>query len=86
MKKLFILTVFAIVFLSGCAYFQPKQYVLTETEQQYFIPADTSFHARLVKDGPIVEVRRTQPTWAIDAGNLAKLQEQANVCTLKGGK
>ena len=83
MKKFLVL--FVLIF-AGCAMFQPKNYVLTETEQQYFIPADTPFSARLVKDGPIVEVRRTQPTWAVDAGQLATLQEQANACTLKGGK
>jgi hypothetical protein len=37
----------------------------------------------VVKDGPVVEVRRTQPTWAIDAGYLVKLQEEANAKVLQ---
>ena len=69
-------------FLSGCASILHKNYILSETEMQYFIPANTPFHARLVKDGPIEEVRRTQDTWAVDAGRLAKLEEMANSCTL----
>ena len=72
-----------VVCLQGCATFQPKTYVLTETESYYYIPPNTSFNAQLVKDGPIVEVRRVQPTWAVDAGYLAKLQEAANAAVIK---
>lgn len=84
------MAVFALVFVlltvvvfTGCAMFQrPPSYILTETESYYFIPPNTPFKARLVKDGPLVEVQRVQPTWAVDAGYLAKLQEAANAVTL----
>jgi hypothetical protein len=68
--------------INGCASFGRNTYILTETEQYYFIPPNTAFNAQLVKDGPVVEVKRTQPTWAVDAGYLAKLQEEANAKTL----
>ena len=86
MKKLITVSLLTLFILTGCASFKPKTYVLTESEQKYFIPANTPFNAVLVTGGPIVEVRRTVPTWAVDAGNLAKLEEQANACTLKGVK
>jgi len=82
MNKLVVGAVLFVLIFTGCASFQPKSYVLTESEQKYFIPADTPFHARLVTNGPIVEVRRMQPSWVVDSGNLAKLEEQANACTL----
>ena len=85
MKKLIIFGLFVLI-LTGCASFKPKTYVLTESEQKYLIPANTPFSAQLTTGGSVVEVRRTVPTWAVDAGNLAKLEEQANACTLKGGK
>lgn len=73
----------SLLLLTGCTHFTPQTYVLTETEQQYLIPANTSFHARLSLNGPIVEVMRTVDTWAVDAGKLARLEEAANACTLK---
>jgi hypothetical protein len=85
MKKLIITLGLAVLILSGCTFlftgcssFQRKNYVLTETEQMYFIPPNEPFRARLTKDGPVEEVRRTLPSWAVDAGYLAKLQEEAN--------
>ncbi len=82
MRKL-IASVLFVLILTGCASFQPKTYVLTESEQKYLIPANTPFSAQLTTNGPIVEVRRTVSTWAVDAGNLARLEEAANACTLK---
>jgi len=81
MKKFLIL--FLIFCVAGCTYFPRKNYVLTETEQMYFIPPNESFRARLTKDGPVEEVRRTLPSYAVDAGYLAKLQEEANANVLK---
>lgn len=86
MRKLIAVSVLFVLILTGCASFKPKTYVLTESEQKYFIPANTPFNAILVTGEPVVEVRRTVPTWAVDAGNLARLEESANACTLKGGK
>ena len=79
MKKYFVgLLIFSIL-LTGCARFQPQpSYILSETEQYYFIPPNTPFKCQLEKGGPLVEVQRTQPTWAVDSGYLAKLQESAN--------
>ena len=89
MKKLLIALGLAAIllagctFLSGCASVLHKNYVLTETESYYLVPANTSFKARLVKDGPIEEVRRTADSYAVDSGYLVKLQEMANVNTFK---
>ena len=75
----FVLAVLGLLVLNGCAMFQRQPtYVLTETETYYLIPPDTPFKAQLIKGGPLVEVRRTQPTYAVDSGYLAKLQEAAN--------
>ena len=69
--------------MQGCAMFQRQpRYVLTESETYYFVPPNTPFKAQLVKDGPLVEVQRTQPSWLVDSGYLSKLQEAANAATL----
>lgn len=83
MKKIISISVLFVLIFTGCASFKPKTYVLTESEQKYLIPANTPFSAQLTTGGPVVEVRRTVPTWAVDAGNLAKLEEQANACVIK---
>lgn len=78
-SSIFILAILGLSVLNGCAMF-PRQpsYILSETEQYYYIPPNTPFKCQLEKDGPLVEVQRMQPTWAVDAGYLAKLQEAAN--------
>jgi len=82
-KRIFAGLLILSVLLSGCAMFQRQpSYILSETEQYYFIPSNTPFKCRLVKDGPLVEVQRTQGTWAVDAGYLVKLTEQANARAL----
>ena len=80
-----VLLAFVIWVLSGCASVH-KSYVLTETEQYYFIPAGTPFNAVLVKGQPPVEVIRAKDTWAIDASYLVKLQEEANAHVLNPPK
>ena len=90
MKKLIIAFGMAAILLvgctflfTGCASILHKNYVLTETESYYFIPADTPFKARLIKNGPIEEVRRTRDSWVVDSGYLVQLQEKANANTFK---
>ena len=83
MKKLIAMIALFMLILTGCSTFSPKNYILTESELKYFIPPDTAFNAVIVTGGPVVEVRRTQPTWAVDAGTLAKLEEQANACIIR---
>jgi len=80
---LLVILCLLLISISGCASLGRNTYILTETESYYYIPPNTSFNAQLVKDGPVVEVKRTQPTWAVDAGYLAKLQEEANAQALK---
>jgi len=78
MKKILFMLILLLV--SGCATTKPT--VLLETGAYYLIPANTPFRA-IVKDGGKVEdVVRTHDSYAVDAGLLIKLQEEANSCTL----
>jgi hypothetical protein len=63
-----------------------KTYILSETESYYFIPAGTTFNAVVEKGKPPIEVVRVKDTWAVDAGYLAKLQEEANAGALSPKK
>ncbi len=83
MKKLFYVLIgcLLLVALTGCGTTRPM--ILTETGQYYFIPAGTPFTAVVYKDEPPVEVTRTKPSWVVDAGYLATLQEEANAIVLE---
>ena len=78
MKKWWIVLLLVGLMAAGCSGWRKKTYILTETQQYYFIPAGTPFHAVMVKGQKPVEVIRDQPTWAVDAGYLMKLQKEAN--------
>ena len=79
MKKILFLPL--VLFIIGCASTRPT--VLLETEAYYLIPANTPFKAVVKDGGPVVEVQRPYPSYAIDAAMLIRLQEQANACTLR---
>ena len=81
MRKV-IAVLFLMLVVCGCATVK-KNYILTESEQYYFIPAGTPFNAVIVKGQAPVEVRRVKDTWGVDAGYLAKLQEEANAAVIK---
>ena len=76
-KSLLLLIVF---FAMGCASTKPT--VLLETETYYLIPANTPFKAVVADGGKVEEVVRTHDSYAVDAGLLIKLQEQANSCAI----
>jgi len=75
------LLLLSILFVVGCATTKPM--VLLETEAYYLIPANTTFKAVVKDGGPVVDVQRTHDSYAVDAGMLIKLQEQANACTIR---
>jgi len=79
MRKLSLLL--CVLFVVGCASTKPM--VLLETEAYYLIPAGTTFRAVAVDGGPVIEVQRTHDSYAVDAGMLIKLQEEANACTIQ---
>lgn len=68
-----------VILLGGCSF---RRYILSETEQYYLIPAGTTFNAVVLKGQPPIPVTRDKDTWAVDAGYLAKLQEDANANAL----
>ena len=70
----------AVFFIVGCASTKPT--VLLETETYYLIPANTPFKAVVEDGGKVEDVVRTYNSYAVDAGLLIKLQEQANSCTI----
>ena len=78
MKKFLLLMI--VFFSMGCASTKPT--VLLETETYYLIPANTPFKAVVVDGGKVKDVVRTHDSYAVDAGLLIKLQEQANSCTI----
>jgi len=78
MKKVILLL--AVLFLMGCKTTQPT--VLLETEAYYLIPANTPFKAIIEDGGKVEDVVRTHDSYAVDAGMLIKLQEDANNCTI----
>ncbi len=67
---------------AGCASLGRNTLILTDKETYYFIPAGTPFKARIVKDGPLVDVVRDRGSFNVDAGYLAELQEAANARAL----
>jgi len=81
MKKILLIVVLGM-FLSGCG--SAKRWVLTESEQYYFIPKGTEFNAVIIKGQAPVPIVRSQDTWAVDAGFLAELHEEANRKALEG--
>ena len=78
--RMFFLVGFFML-LPGCA---TTIKVLPESDIQYKIPANTPFSVQMIDKGPITQVQRPTDSWNIEAGNLSKLQEQADACTLKG--
>ena len=83
--KLWLLAILLapLLLTSGCASFGKSTVILTDKEAYYFIPAGTPFKARIVKDGPLVEVTRDRDSYNLDAGYLAELQETANARVLQ---
>ena len=71
-----------LLLTSGCASFGKSTLILTDKETYYFIPPGTPFKARIVKDGPLVDVVRDKGSFNVDAGYLAELQESANAKAL----
>lgn len=77
LKKIFLVSLIACcIIASGCA--RGRQWILTDNEVYYLIPAGTPFQARVVKDGPLQPVVRDRDSYNIEAGYLVKLQEEAN--------
>ena len=83
--KLWLLAILLapLLLTSGCASFGKSTVILTDKETYYLIPAGTPFKARIVKDGPLVEVTRDRDSYNLDAGYLAELQETANARVLQ---
>jgi len=83
MKRLIVVMVIAIM-SAGCSYGrQGGIYILNESEQYYLIPAGTPFNAVIQKGQPPIEIMRNVPTWAVDAGYLNRLQQEANAAVLE---
>lgn len=61
--------------LSGCV---TKPTVLLESEQYYFVPANTTFEAKETKKSELKKYKRTTDSYNVDASTLIKLQEEAN--------
>jgi len=80
MKRLFLLLMLVLL-ACGCATTKPT--VLLETEAYYLIPANTPFKAVVKDGGPVEDVVRSRDSYAVDAGLLIKLQEEANHCTIQ---
>ena len=78
MKELMLL--FSLILIAGCVTTSPT--VLLETEAYYLIPANTPFRAIVEDGGPVEDVIRNHDSYAVDAGMLIKLQEEANSCLI----
>lgn len=81
--KMILVLAVAVMLMSGCRQYERRVYVLPEGKRYYFIPAGTTFKARIVRDGPVVDVVRTEDTWGVPAGYLAELQKEAGAKALE---
>jgi len=82
MKKYYFLLIATILVFVGCTASRPPT-ILAETDQYYFIPAGVEFTAVIIDGEAPQKVTRTKNTWAVDAGYLAELQEEANANALE---
>ena len=65
-----------LLLISGCAHCEKSINILTDDEVYYYIPAGIEFTAEI--NGKMTQVKRSKPTWAVDAAYLIKVQEEAN--------
>jgi ABC-type bacteriocin/lantibiotic exporter with double-glycine peptidase domain len=74
-----------LALLQGCASCG-RNTVLLESEQRWYIPAGTEFHAQSTVGGPLLPFTRQTGSWVVSAADLAELEETANACTMKSLK
>jgi len=77
MKRVIVIALVAVL-LGGCIFARGRDPVMRESMKYALIPAGIVFHARLDKDGPLIEMKLDRDVMVVDKGYLIKLQKDAN--------
>ncbi len=76
MKRLLV-SMICLCLLCGCDSWRKKPVIVTESKRHFFIPAGTTFKARVKKNGPLVDIVLEWGAWVTSGGYMLELHKDA---------